>query len=102
MVKDEDSWLWHYRFGHLNFRGRNQLVDKDMILGLPKIEIPNTVCDTCLLGRQPRNAFSSSTASISKELLNVVYSDVCGPLEVLSLGGNKYFISFVDEFSRKL
>jgi len=33
--------------------------------------------------------------------MNVVHSDVCGPLEVPSLGGNKYFISFVDEFSRK-
>jgi hypothetical protein len=63
MVKDEDNWLWQYRFGHLNFRGLNQLVDKDMILGVPKIEILSTVCDTCLLGKQPRNAFSSSTAS---------------------------------------
>jgi len=86
MVKDEDSWLWHYRFGHLNFRGLNQLVDKDMILGVPKIEIPNIVCDTFLLGKQLRNAFSSSAASRSKELLNVVYSDVCGSLEVPSLG----------------
>jgi hypothetical protein len=60
MVKDEDSWLWHYRFGHLNFSGLNQLVDKEMILGVPKIEMPSTVCDTCLLGKQPRNAFSSS------------------------------------------
>ena len=32
-----------------------------MIVGAPKIEIPSTVCDTCLLGKQPRNAFSSST-----------------------------------------
>jgi len=102
MVKDEDNWLWNYRFGHLNFRGLNQLVDKDMIMGVPKIEISSKVCDTCLLGKHPRNAFSSSTSSRSKELLNVVYSDVCGPLEVPSLGGNKYFISFVDEFSRKI
>jgi len=102
IVKDEDSWLWHYRFGHLNYRGLNQLVDKYMILGVPKIEMPSIVCNTCLLGKQPRNASSSSTASRSKELLNVVYSDVCGPLEVPSLGGNKYFINFIDEFSRKL
>ena len=86
MVKDEDGWLWHYRFGHLNFRGLNQLVNKDLILGVPKFEISNTVCDTCLLGKQPRSAFSSSAASRSKELLNVVYSNVCGPLEVPSLG----------------
>jgi hypothetical protein len=77
-VKDEDSWLWHYRFGHLNFRGLNQLVDKEMILGVPKLEIPSKVCDTCLIGKQPRNVFnSSSTAHRAKEVLNVVYSYVC-------------------------
>jgi len=102
IIKDEDSWLWHYRFGHLNFRGLNQLVDKEMILGVPKIEIPRIVCDTCLIGKQPRNAFSSSTTHGSKELMNVVCSDVCGPLKVPSLGGNKYFISFLDDFSRKI
>jgi len=57
-----------------------------MILGVPKIEMPTTVCDTGLIGKQPRNAFSFSTAHRSKELLNVVYLDVCGPLEVSSLG----------------
>ena len=35
-------------------------------------------------------------------MLNIIYSDVCGPFEVSSLGGNKYFVSFVDEFSKKL
>jgi len=73
-----------------------------MILGVSKIEMPTTVCDTCLIGKQPRNAFNSSTTHRSKELLNVVYSNVCGLLQVPSLGGNKYFISFVDEFSRKI
>ena len=79
IIKGEDIWLWHYKFGHLNFRGLNQLVDKDMIFGIPKIDMPTTFCDTCLIGKQPRNAFSSSTTHRSKELLNVVYSDVCGP-----------------------
>jgi len=100
-VKEEDSWLWHYRFGHLNFRSLNQLVDKEMIMGVPKLEIPNKICDTCLIGRQPRTAFNSSISHRPKYVLNVVYSDVCGPLELPSLRGNKYFISFVDEFNRK-
>ena len=73
IVKDEDSWLWHYRFGYLNFRGLNQLVHKDMILGVPKSEILSKVCDTCLIGKQPINASSSSIAHGAKEVLNVVY-----------------------------
>ncbi|KAK2403542.1 putative mitochondrial protein [Trifolium repens] len=36
----------------------------------------------------------------SNEVLNVVHSNICGPIDVLSTGGNKYFLTFVDEFSR--
>ena len=32
----------------------------------------------------------------------MIYSDVCGPFEVKSLGGNNYFVSFIDEFTRKM
>lgn len=38
----------------------------------------------------------------AKDVLKVVHSDICGPFEVPSLGVNKYFISFVDEYSRML
>lgn len=31
-----------------------------------------------------------------------VHSDVCGPFEVPSLGGNKYSVSFIDEYTRML
>lgn len=36
----------------------------------------------------------------SKEHLQVVHSDVCGPMETPTLSGNRYFVTFVDEFSR--
>lgn len=35
-------------------------------------------------------------------MLHVVYSDVCGPFDAVSLGGNKYFVSFIDDLSRKV
>lgn len=35
-----------------------------------------------------------------KHVLNVVSSNIYGPFETFSCGGSKYFISFVDEFSR--
>jgi hypothetical protein len=36
------------------------------------------------------------------DVFEVVHSDICGPLEVLLMGGNKYFVTFVDEYSRML
>jgi len=38
----------------------------------------------------------------AKNHLGVIHSDVCGPFDVSSLGGNKYFLTFVDEFTRKI
>jgi len=37
-----------------------------------------------------------------KNPLSVVHSDVCGPFDVSSLEGNKYFLTFIDEFTRKI
>ena len=38
----------------------------------------------------------------STDLLHVIHSDVCGSVEVPSLGGNLYFVTFVNEFSRRM
>ena len=36
-VTDQENWLWHLRFGHLNFRSLSQLHSNEMVIGLPKI-----------------------------------------------------------------
>jgi len=38
----------------------------------------------------------------AKDVLHVVYSDVCGPFQMLLVGQNRYFISFIDEYSRMI
>ena len=56
--------------------------------------------DYCLFGKQNRVSFQKN--SIRKlEKLELVYSDVYGPMEVDSLSGNKYFVTFIDDVSRK-
>jgi len=82
---DSDSWLWHSRYGHLNFKSLQQLGTKKMVLGLPEINLPETVCETCLAGKQTRKSFQEHLKMRSKECLEVVHSDVCGPFEVPSL-----------------
>ena len=97
----DDSWLWHLRLGHLNFRDMSLLRSKEMLTGLPPIKIPKKICDNFLINKQPRNSFSNFTTSKASEILHV-YSDNCGPLDTPSLGGNRYFVSFVDDLSRKV
>jgi len=54
------------------------------------------------VSKQPKNSFKSKIPIRSKRKLEVIYSDVCGPFEVKSLGGNSYFVSLIDEFTRKI
>eukprot|EP00253_Pinus_taeda_P023625 PITA_23625 len=55
-VKDE-NWLWHLRFGHLNFIGLILLHRKGVVKGLPLIEKPDNLCEGCILGKQHRETF---------------------------------------------
>jgi len=91
--------LWHQRLGHMSEKGLSTLVKKELITFVKGIA-PDP-CNHCLFGKQHRVSFSYSSTRRS-ELLSLVHSDVCGPLEVESLGGNKYFLTFIDDASRKV
>jgi hypothetical protein len=73
-----------------------------MVVGMPSIKIPEQACSTYLFGKQSRIAFNSSLPMRATQVLNVAHSNVCGPMDVSTYGGNRYFITFVDEFSRMM
>jgi hypothetical protein len=58
------------------------------------------VCRGCVLGKNIKRPFPSSE-NRSKEILNLIHSYVCGPMPVKSLGGSHYYVTFIDDFSRK-
>jgi len=100
-VKSE-NWLWNQRYGHINFRDLNMLSEKKMVQGLPKIKLSNEVCDMCCTGKQARNSYNATIPFNATRKLEAIHFDVCGPFEVKSVGGNRYFVTFIDEFTRKL
>lgn len=89
-------------YDQLNFRSLHDLGVKELVVGLPKISIPKKICEVCLICKQSRKCFKSQLPMRSTKLLCVMYSKTCGPFETSSLGGDKYFISFVDENSRMM
>ena len=91
--------LWHKRLGHMSEKGLHILAKKALI---PFTKGNNlNPCDYCLFGKHHRVSFSKSSKRKSN-ILELVYSDVCGPLEMESLGGNRYFFTFIDDASRKV
>lgn len=56
-AKDE-SWLWHLRYGHLNWRSLQEMSRKKMVYGLPQIQQPHEMCQGCVQAKQPRMNFN--------------------------------------------
>ncbi|KAK2981445.1 hypothetical protein RJ640_001959 [Escallonia rubra] len=98
---DNQSWLWHLRLGHLNFGGLKLLSTKNMVKGLPSIDQPDQLCEACLVGKQHRHSFPKESISRAKATLELIHTDVCGPIDPASLGKNIYFLLFIDDYSRK-
>lgn len=73
-----------------------------MVIGIPSLAILDKLCDGCLVEKKSIKSFVTLMPTRSYFILEVVHSDVCGPFEDVIVGGNKYFVSFVDEHSRKL
>ncbi|CAI7856500.1 unnamed protein product, partial [Closterium sp. NIES-53] len=94
--------LLHLRMGHA---GRQQLVEcvkKGELKGVETKEGGGqpSKCPDCMTGKLPRTSFPTSTTRASAPL-ELVHTDVCGPMQTPEREkGSKYFITFLDDFSR--
>ena len=71
-----------------------------MLPGLKNIDLEK--CSHCMIGKKTRVSFKKHPPSRKSDLLELVHSKVCGPLKVKSFGGALYFVTFIDDYSRKI
>jgi hypothetical protein len=91
--------LWHRRLGHLHNRALS--IMREIVTSLPEFNIEQQgVCRGFALGNNVKVAFPSNK-SRSKEILDLVHLDVSGLLSVASLQRSSYYVTFIDDFSRK-
>lgn len=95
-----DCFLWHKRYGHLNERDVLKLSNKEMVRGMCIKSPENFSCVICSLCKISVKPFEHINGYYTKKPLELVHSDICGPMRVSSEGGSRYFISFIDDFSR--
>ena len=93
------SELCHRILDHLNYRALS--VVKNIVTGIPMLHVYHDgTCRGCALGKNAKKSFPDSEI-ISKEILDLVHFDLCGPMTVASLGGYHYYVTFIDDYSRK-
>ena len=67
------------------------------VRGLPKLKNPdNVMCKQCQLGKMTKSSIKSQTYT-SKYVLEIVHTDLCGPIEIKIYKGDEHIIFFVDD-----
>ena len=93
-----DSYsLWHARLGHVNYNSVNRMVK----LGLMPSNLHDNrdKCEICVKTKLTRKPFSSVNKS-SSNLLELMHFDICDLSGKITRGGKRYFITFIDDFSK--
>ena len=101
MVHDtvETNELWHRRLAHVHYRAL-PLASK-VVEGIPKMQTKHEgVCKGCAKGKNTKKTFPSCERK-ETGIFEIIHSDVCSPMSSSSLSGYVYYVSFIDEFSRK-
>ena len=96
----DESWLWHRRLGHLGFDNLAKIRMKEAVRDLPKIVAPlNFVCKHCQHGKQTRANFKIKEHMTSHPL-EIIHTDLCGPMRTKILQGYHYFMFLIDDYTR--
>lgn len=57
-------------------------------------------CEVCIRSKMMKKLFPS--VERSSQVLDLVHSDICELNDILTRGGKRYFITFIDDYSRYL
>ncbi|GKC91271.1 integrase, catalytic region, zinc finger, CCHC-type containing protein, partial [Tanacetum coccineum] len=95
------SWLWHRRLNHLNFKTLNELTQKDLVRGLPKLKYKKEhLCPSCQLGKSKKSSHPLKTVNTNTEVLKTLHMNLCGLMRVESINRKKYILVIVEDYTR--
>ncbi|KAL6054460.1 Cysteine-rich receptor-like protein kinase 25-like protein [Balamuthia mandrillaris] len=91
--------LWHRRLGHININSLRKL--PQIVSGVTLGRHDFGTCIACITGKQHRTKINRAPAPRALSKLQLVHTDVCGPMQIPSIGGSRYFVTFTDDYTRK-
>ncbi|KAE8697282.1 omega-6 fatty acid desaturase, endoplasmic reticulum isozyme 1 [Hibiscus syriacus] len=97
---DGKSNLWHQRLGHMSEKGMKTLLSKGKLPDLKNLDVG--LCEDCIFGKQKKVSFAKIGKTPKVEKLELVHTDVWGPSPVPSLVGSLYYVTFIDDSTRKV
>ena len=98
-ASSDESWLWHKKLSHLNFKTMNSLVKRELVRGLPQMEFTHKgLCEACKKGKSKKASHKSTNTSAITEPLQLIHMDLFGPVNVMSMSKKRYALVIVDDY----
>ena len=93
--------LWHEMIEYANYKHLSIVSKYESVLGIPKLsKVNNVVCGPCQLGKQTKAKHPGTQTSATSRSLELLHLDLMGPTRIESLGGKRYIMVMVDNFTR--
>jgi len=89
--------LWYYRIAHLGLDSLKVL--PSLVYGIPTLH-GKCDCNSCIMGKHAHRPFSPLINKRVTEQLELIHSNICGPIPVASFGGASYMLLFIDDATR--
>jgi hypothetical protein len=99
-----DIGIWHKQVGHVNLQCLKLMEKQNLVGCLLKFgtkKVMSEICEACQLGKQARHPFPVQTIHVSSKPLEMIHSNVW-TTKTESIGGCKYYVSFIDDHTRKV
>lgn len=90
---------WHRRLGHRDPTAIKRIINEDLATGIKVSDFKSEICEECIKGKLSQSKFSLSLSRES-ESLKLIHTDLCGPMPTKTPSGNRYFLTFIDDYSR--
>jgi hypothetical protein len=101
IAKTNIGWLWHRRLAHVGMNNLHKLLKGENILGLTNVHFEkDRICIACQAGKQVGVHHPHKNIMMTNRPLELLHMDLFGPIAYISIGGSKYCLVIVDDYSR--
>lgn len=99
-VQTDTAMMWHRKLGHISNNNLQtlQTISEGMKLSNTEMKNLNEVCDTCQKAKQTRLKFGDARERATRPL-QIIHTDVCGPIDPNTWDSNRYFVTFLDDYT---
>jgi len=95
-MNEWSAFLWHKRLGHISREKMERLIKNEILSDLDFTD--QNICVDC--SKEKQTKYTKKWATRSTQLLEIMHTNICGPFDVNSFEKERYFITFIDDYSR--